>query len=259
MQRSLARASEFTRADPGVRDRVLLGRALVASRARAPRRSLVNLGMLTALGRSHELGVHVRGAVRNGCTREEIQEALLQARSTAAFLPAWRPSGLRRRRSRSSSASELDDGAGPRRCSAAGPVSRAGESHDEARAVGFVGLGAMGADGRGCCSTPASARRVRRAAGGDGRRSRARGARCAGSPRRSADVSETVLVSLPTPGVVRDGRARARRGSGGADLRRPLHHRRRGRRGDRGRAAAGGSCTSTPRSAAASPAHARAP
>jgi 4-carboxymuconolactone decarboxylase len=41
-------------------------------------RSLVNLGMLTALGRSHELAVHVRGAVRNGCTQEEIQEVLLQ-------------------------------------------------------------------------------------------------------------------------------------------------------------------------------------
>jgi 4-carboxymuconolactone decarboxylase len=42
-------------------------------------RSLVNLGMLTALNRSHELGVHVGGALRNGCTVEEIQEALLQA------------------------------------------------------------------------------------------------------------------------------------------------------------------------------------
>ena len=42
-------------------------------------RSLINLGMLTALGRSHELRVHVRGAVANGCTRREIQEALLQA------------------------------------------------------------------------------------------------------------------------------------------------------------------------------------
>ena len=35
--------------------------------------------MLTALNRSHELGVHVRGAIRNGCTPEEIQETLLQA------------------------------------------------------------------------------------------------------------------------------------------------------------------------------------
>ena len=42
-------------------------------------RSLINLGMLTALGSEHELGVHVRGALTNGATEEEIQEALLQA------------------------------------------------------------------------------------------------------------------------------------------------------------------------------------
>jgi 4-carboxymuconolactone decarboxylase len=35
--------------------------------------------MLTALNRNHELAVHVRGAIRNGCTVEEIQEVLLQA------------------------------------------------------------------------------------------------------------------------------------------------------------------------------------
>jgi len=41
-------------------------------------RSLLNLGLLTALNRLHELGVHVRGAIRNGVTPEEIQEVLLQ-------------------------------------------------------------------------------------------------------------------------------------------------------------------------------------
>lgn len=50
-------------------------------------RSFMNLGMLLALGKSHELGVHVRGAVRNGCTVEEIREALLHA-SVYAGLPA---------------------------------------------------------------------------------------------------------------------------------------------------------------------------
>jgi 4-carboxymuconolactone decarboxylase len=43
--------------------------------------------MLAALGRSHELGVHVRGAISNGCTREEIQEALLQV-AVYAGVPA---------------------------------------------------------------------------------------------------------------------------------------------------------------------------
>jgi 4-carboxymuconolactone decarboxylase len=42
-------------------------------------RSLINLAMLTALNRPHELAGHLRGALRNGCTEEEIQEVLLQA------------------------------------------------------------------------------------------------------------------------------------------------------------------------------------
>jgi 4-carboxymuconolactone decarboxylase len=35
--------------------------------------------MLTALGKGHELEVHVRGALRNGVTEAEIKETLLQA------------------------------------------------------------------------------------------------------------------------------------------------------------------------------------
>lgn len=42
-------------------------------------RSLLNLGMLTALNRSPELRLHIRGALNNGCTVEEIREVLLQA------------------------------------------------------------------------------------------------------------------------------------------------------------------------------------
>jgi len=42
-------------------------------------RSLLNLAMLTALNRSHELAVHVRGAINNGVTAAEVQETLLQA------------------------------------------------------------------------------------------------------------------------------------------------------------------------------------
>src|ERR1700757_3930884 len=42
-------------------------------------RSLLNLGMLTALNRRHELELHVRGALTNGVTVSEIQEVLLQA------------------------------------------------------------------------------------------------------------------------------------------------------------------------------------
>ncbi|WP_432180500.1 carboxymuconolactone decarboxylase family protein [Streptomyces sp. NBC_00063] len=42
-------------------------------------RSLINLAMLTALNRNHELATHVRGALRNGLTPEEIKEVLLQS------------------------------------------------------------------------------------------------------------------------------------------------------------------------------------
>lgn len=42
-------------------------------------RSLITLAMLTALGRSHELKGHVRGALNNGATIDEIREVLLHA------------------------------------------------------------------------------------------------------------------------------------------------------------------------------------
>lgn len=41
-------------------------------------RSLLNLAMLTALNRPHELRLHLRGALRNGATQEEIREVLMQ-------------------------------------------------------------------------------------------------------------------------------------------------------------------------------------
>lgn len=41
-------------------------------------RSLINLAMLTALNRPHEVKLHVLGALNNGCTDEEIMEVLLQ-------------------------------------------------------------------------------------------------------------------------------------------------------------------------------------
>jgi 4-carboxymuconolactone decarboxylase len=41
-------------------------------------RSLLNLGMLVALNRMHEFGVHVRGAIRNGLTEDELRAAIMQ-------------------------------------------------------------------------------------------------------------------------------------------------------------------------------------
>jgi 4-carboxymuconolactone decarboxylase len=41
-------------------------------------RSILNLGMLAALGRSHEFELHFRGALRNGLSLDELKEVLLQ-------------------------------------------------------------------------------------------------------------------------------------------------------------------------------------
>jgi 4-carboxymuconolactone decarboxylase len=78
VRRALENASEFSRPMQELVTEYCWGD--VWSRPGLPRRdrSLINLAMLTALNRSHELAVHTRGAIRNGCTPDEIQETLLQ-------------------------------------------------------------------------------------------------------------------------------------------------------------------------------------
>ena len=41
-------------------------------------RSMLNLAMISALNRPHELKIHVKGALKNGVTRDEIREVLMQ-------------------------------------------------------------------------------------------------------------------------------------------------------------------------------------
>jgi 4-carboxymuconolactone decarboxylase len=41
-------------------------------------RSVLNLGMLFALGKEHELKLHIRGALNNGLSKDEIKEVFLQ-------------------------------------------------------------------------------------------------------------------------------------------------------------------------------------
>jgi 4-carboxymuconolactone decarboxylase len=79
VERSLAKAGEFSRPMQEFVTEHCWGAVWSRPGLGRKERSLVNLGMLTALNRSHELRVHVRGAIRNGNTPEEIQEVLLQA------------------------------------------------------------------------------------------------------------------------------------------------------------------------------------
>lgn len=87
VESSLERATDFTRPMQEFVTEYCWGAIWSRDGLGRRERSLINLAMLAALNRSHELGVHVRGAVNNGCTVEEIQETLLQA-ATYAGVPA---------------------------------------------------------------------------------------------------------------------------------------------------------------------------
>lgn len=78
VERSLANASEFARPMQELVTELAWGTVWASDGLERKTRSLINIAMLSALNRSHELGVHVRGALTNGVTVKEIQEVLLQ-------------------------------------------------------------------------------------------------------------------------------------------------------------------------------------
>jgi 4-carboxymuconolactone decarboxylase len=78
VERSLAQASDFARPMQDLVTEYCWGAVWTREGLDRRTRSLLNLAMLTALNRGHELGVHVRGAITNGVTVEEIQETLMQ-------------------------------------------------------------------------------------------------------------------------------------------------------------------------------------
>jgi 4-carboxymuconolactone decarboxylase len=77
--RSMTGATEFTAAAQEFVTEYCWGDVWTRPGLDRRTRSLINLAMLTALNRMHEFRVHVRGAVNNGCTVEEIRETLRQA------------------------------------------------------------------------------------------------------------------------------------------------------------------------------------
>ena len=78
VERSFATADDFTRPYQDLITEYCWG--AVWDRPGLPRktRSLLNIAMLTALNREDEFKLHVRAAFRNGVTRDEIREVLLQ-------------------------------------------------------------------------------------------------------------------------------------------------------------------------------------
>lgn len=79
VERSLASADDFMMAFQELVTTYCWGHVWTRDGLSRRDRSLLNLGMLTALGKTEELKLHVRGAINNGLTNDEIKEALLQA------------------------------------------------------------------------------------------------------------------------------------------------------------------------------------
>ena len=76
---SLKSANDFMMAFQNITTEWCWGYAWTRSGLDRKTRSLLNLAMLTALNRSPEIKLHVRGALNNGVTVEEIKEVLLHA------------------------------------------------------------------------------------------------------------------------------------------------------------------------------------
>lgn len=79
VDRALERASEFDRPLQDLVTRYCWGEVWTRPGLDRGTRSLLNVAMLTALNRPKELAGHVRGALTNGCTAEQVSEVILQA------------------------------------------------------------------------------------------------------------------------------------------------------------------------------------
>src|SRR5215211_7259171 len=79
VDKSLANANDFTMAFQQITTEWCWGYAWTRPGLDRRTRSLMNLAMLTALNRSPEVKLHVRGAINNGVTVDEIKEVLLHA------------------------------------------------------------------------------------------------------------------------------------------------------------------------------------
>ena len=79
VDRAVARTTEFTREFQDLITRYAWGEIWSRPGLDRRTRSCITLTALVALGRDEELAMHVRAALRNGLTADEIKEVLLQA------------------------------------------------------------------------------------------------------------------------------------------------------------------------------------
>jgi len=78
VDRALADADDFSRPMQELVTEYCWGEIWTQPELPRKTRSLINIAMISALNRPHELKLHVRGALRNGCSKEEIRAVLMQ-------------------------------------------------------------------------------------------------------------------------------------------------------------------------------------
>ena len=87
VDRAIAGTTEFTAPFQDLITRYAWGEIWTRPGLSRPERSMITLAMLAALRQEEELAMHVKAAVRNGLTPEQIQEVLLQV-AVYAGVPA---------------------------------------------------------------------------------------------------------------------------------------------------------------------------
>ena len=85
VQGAMNRATDFTRPLQELVIRNAWGNTWQRDGIDLKTRSIVTVSMLVALGKMHELKIHVRGALNNGVTIEELQEIFMHASVYCGF------------------------------------------------------------------------------------------------------------------------------------------------------------------------------
>jgi 4-carboxymuconolactone decarboxylase len=78
VERSLKNADDFNRPMQELSTEYCWGAVWGREGLTRKERSMINLAMISALNRPNELKIHVQGAIRNGLTKEQIREVLMQ-------------------------------------------------------------------------------------------------------------------------------------------------------------------------------------
>jgi len=78
VEKSLSQADDFSRPMQHLVTQYCWGEVWGDTTLSHRDRSLINIAMLSLLNRPHELKLHVKGALTNGATRDEIRAVLLQ-------------------------------------------------------------------------------------------------------------------------------------------------------------------------------------